>query len=518
MGSLLKENFSWYFGMHYHSSILFVFMFMIVITSCFSQSTSNYQQQYALDARNKQANSLFENTNHSYRIRVKQPISPCQREYTTQYSGYIDNLITNEHIFFYFLESQLAPKTDPVILLLHGDLGCSPVSNSWFETGLCSVKTGIETNPYSFNNIANLLYIDQPSDVGYSYTDGRKASTSEDVAKSLYDILQIFFTEFKQYANNDFHISGSGYSSRYIPALATHVVRENRYSHLHNKLPIRLASIIMGNGFINPRIQELSHYDYACNNGKPFFSNTTCQKMKNDLRRCKYLLSKCRNRNSGSSTNSISCDIASYYCKRTQLDPFIKIGLNPFDTRRQCNYSTPSISYEFSSVVLSQCYPIMLDIERYANRQDIKTEFGVDSIHSKHFQICNRRVPYRFRASNDKYLTDTTNDIEKLLATPVRILVYAGDMNWYNNWYGQRAWLSKLDWIGQVDFNEAEDKDWISYVSGARAGLVKSYLNLTFVRIFNAGHYAIYDQPANMIDLYSRWLMNMPLAKNSFDN
>lgn len=79
--------------------------------------------------------------------------------------------------------------------------------------------------------------------------------------------------------------------------------------------------------------------------------------------------------------------------------------------------------------------------------------------------------------------------IEKLLATKVRILVYAGEMNWYNNWYGQIDWLSKLDWFGQVDFNEAEEKDWYSYVSGQKAGSVKTYLNLAFVKVYNAGFY-----------------------------
>lgn len=80
-------------------------------------------------------------------------------------------------------------------------------------------------------------------------------------------------------------------------------------------------------------------------------------------------------------------------------------------------------------------------------------------------------------------------DIEKILATPVRILVYVGDMNYKYNWRGQKKWLSMLDWIGQVEFNKASDKDWISYVSGTKAGTVKSYRNIAFVKVFDAGQF-----------------------------
>jgi cathepsin A (carboxypeptidase C) len=80
-------------------------------------------------------------------------------------------------------------------------------------------------------------------------------------------------------------------------------------------------------------------------------------------------------------------------------------------------------------------------------------------------------------------------DIEKILTTKVKVLVYSGDMNWYNNWYGQRDWLSRLDWESKVEFNNKKEENWFSYVSGRKAGTVKKYLNLAFVRVFNAGYY-----------------------------
>jgi cathepsin A (carboxypeptidase C) len=170
---------------------------------------------------------------------------------------------------------------------------------------LCLVKnaSNIETNPFSFSNIANILYIDQvivkpysfikkiliqkikPTDVGYSYTKGKKTRTSEQVSDSIYWFLQSFFTEFKQFSNNQFHIAGTSYgknkshltvkgkitylfftASHFVPSLATRVIRENRYATSNGKIPIQLASIIIGNGYIHPQSHQLSYADYACDN------------------------------------------------------------------------------------------------------------------------------------------------------------------------------------------------------------------------------------------------------------
>ncbi|KAI9343805.1 Alpha/Beta hydrolase protein [Pilaira anomala] len=441
--------------------------------------------QYAF---NSVSNSNFKN----YRVRVKQPTS-CEK--SIQYSGYIDNLVTNEHIFFIFLESRFAPNTDPVILSLNGQLGCSSITNSWFETGLCLVqKTGIETNPFSFNNVANILYIDQPSDVGFSYSKGKKPSNTEEVTDSIYWFLQCFFEEFKQFAKNDFHIAGTSFASHFVPSLATRIVRENRYASFTDKVRIQLVSVILGNGFIQPHIQQLSNVEYSCDNDtnkyKPIFDEQTCQKMRTHKSECDRLSKKCN-----------SCKLSNFYCKRRLEGPFYKkTSLNPYDIRKNC----------IPNNHVDSCYSVIRDIVNYLSLQDIKTEYGVD-FDAGTFSNCNKHVKSRFKM-NKHDLVDTMHHIEKLLATKVRILVYAGEMNWYNNWYGQIDWLSKLDWIGQVDFNEAEEKDWYSYVSGQKAGSVKTYLNLAFVKVYNAGFYAIYDQPASMIDLYSRWLLNISLS------
>lgn len=67
--------------------------------------------------------------------------------------------------------------------------------------------TDTEINEFSWNDKANVIFLDQPLNVGYSYGSGG-ASNTDAAAKDVYAFLQLFFKEFPKYADLDFHISG----------------------------------------------------------------------------------------------------------------------------------------------------------------------------------------------------------------------------------------------------------------------------------------------------------------------
>lgn len=68
-------------------------------------------------------------------------------------------------------------------------------------------------NQYAWNKRANVIYLESPFEVGYSYS-GTKDLVWNDV-KSADDVLQflhIFFTEmFPQFAKNPFYIAAESY-------------------------------------------------------------------------------------------------------------------------------------------------------------------------------------------------------------------------------------------------------------------------------------------------------------------
>ena len=76
-------------------------------------------------------------------------------------------------------------------------------------------------NPYSWNREANMLYIEQPAGVGYSYCEGDTDCASDDL-RSAEDNLQVllgWYAKFPEYRVNDLYLSGESYAGIYVPYL-----------------------------------------------------------------------------------------------------------------------------------------------------------------------------------------------------------------------------------------------------------------------------------------------------------
>jgi hypothetical protein len=86
------------------------------------------------------------------------------------------NLIANQnyesHIYFWFFEARKDAKHAPLSIWLQGGPGVPSSSAAVSENGPCVVLPDSKTtalNPWSWNDKVNMLYIDQPVQVGYSY-------------------------------------------------------------------------------------------------------------------------------------------------------------------------------------------------------------------------------------------------------------------------------------------------------------------------------------------------------------
>lgn len=113
--------------------------------------------------------------------------------------------------------------------------------------------------------------MDQPIQVGYSHGSSRVSNTDES-AKATYAFLQLFFEEFPEYADNDFHISGESYAGHYLPALGKEIIKQKQTSTPPN---FNLDSVIIGNGWTDPLIQNEKYIDFGCNEGKVHAASST---------------------------------------------------------------------------------------------------------------------------------------------------------------------------------------------------------------------------------------------------
>ncbi|KAK1048254.1 hypothetical protein LTR33_014894, partial [Friedmanniomyces endolithicus] len=175
-----------------------------------------------------------------------------------QYSGYLDNEEDDKHLFYWFFESRNDPKNDPVLLWLNGGPGCSSLTGLFMELGPSSItKEGkLEYNPSSWNANASVIFLDQPVNVGYSYSGGSVSNTIA-AGKDVYALLTLFFKQFPEYAKQDFHISGESYAGHYIPVFASEILS-------HKNRNINLQSVLIGNGLTDGLTQYPYYRPMAC--------------------------------------------------------------------------------------------------------------------------------------------------------------------------------------------------------------------------------------------------------------
>ena len=323
-----------------------------------------------------------------------------------QYSGYLDNEEDDKHLFYWFFESRNDPKNDPVVLWLNGGPGCSSLTGLFMELGPSSItKDGkVKFNPYSWNSNASVIFLDQPVNVGFSYSS---ASVSNTVAagKDVYALLTLFFKQFPEYAEQPFHISGESYAGHYIPVFAAEILS-------HKKRNINLQSVLIGNGLTDGFTQYEYYRPMACGDGgwPAVLSESECQSMDNALPRCQSLISNCYD-----SESVWSCVPASIYCNNAIIGPYQRTGQNPYDVRKKCGGN-------------SLCYDELDWISEYLNRADVMEALGaeVDSYDSCNFDI-NR---------NFLFAGDWMKPFHRLvpgLLEQIPVLIYAGDADFICN-------------------------------------------------------------------------------------
>ncbi|KAJ1944030.1 hypothetical protein GGF37_002382, partial [Kickxella alabastrina] len=413
----------------------------------------------------------------NYQLRVKSP-QLCDNS-VTQYSGYLDTS-EDKHFYFWFFEARKGKREDaPLILWLNGGPGCSSFTGLLMELGPCRVSPGgndTEHNPFAWNDRAHVIFLDQPTNVGFSY--GSDVFTSLAAGKDVNALLQLFYEGFPQYAKSELHVFGESYGGHYVPAVAKAIresndrVKENRHvaqlQGVDDSEDLRilpLVSIGIGNGIVDPLVQYKYYSQMACNSTyAPVLSKEQCKAMDDAYPTCARMTRACYKWR-----NALACVPAMMYCGNKIEGMYMKSGRNPYDVRRDCEGN-------------DLCYPILNDIDTYLNLPEVQRELGVEV--SK-YASCSDKVYTGFSLNGD-LMKPFHQEIPPLLADGIRVLVYAGDADFICNWYGNKAWSMELEWPGKDAFNQAGDKEWA--VGRDSAGEVRSYGNFTFLRVFSAGH------------------------------
>jgi carboxypeptidase C (cathepsin A) len=218
---------------------------------------------------------------------------------TTHYSGLIPVGTlsgTPGHLHYWFIESENDPSNDPVVLWLNGGPGSSSLIGLLTENGQIMTNDDSLTNPidgvpqvfynkYGWTTKANMLYLESPKGVGFSYCDNAKSAaecvnTDESTAQDAYEFLVNFFESYSEYKTNKFYITGESYAGIYIPMMMDQI------SQNPLKANINLVGSAIGNGcwgnsvgtcaFSSPEAQRISSDFYY---GHGMYSQTLRQEI-----------------------------------------------------------------------------------------------------------------------------------------------------------------------------------------------------------------------------------------------
>ncbi|CAB3399234.1 unnamed protein product [Caenorhabditis bovis] len=247
---------------------------------------------------------------------------------SNHYVGYL-NISSTKQLFYWYVESENKPEKDPLVLWLNGGPGCASLEGLFIEMGPFRVRNAgkrVERNPWTWNRLANIIYLDAPAGVGFSYYDNKnKTFTDDQVATDNFDALLAWFKKFPEMKSNDLYIAGESYAGTYVPMLSSKLA-------LSDEFP-QFKGMLIGNGCVDDKINFNTNILYQYYHGlidETIFQNTvrTCCKGSID---CDFYALSNTNTSCGDQINQLS-------------DTVFYSGLDPYFLYFSC-YLNPKLPY-----------------------------------------------------------------------------------------------------------------------------------------------------------------------------
>ncbi|KJH47892.1 serine carboxypeptidase [Dictyocaulus viviparus] len=434
------------------------------------------------------------------------------------YSGFFQ--VSDTHnLHYWFVESQNNPEKDPLIFWFNGGPGCSSLDGLLNEMGPYVVNfdgKSLRRNPYSWNKMASVVYIESPAGVGYSYaTDGNITTNDDQTSLENYVAIKQFFKirqfqTFPEFRNHPTYIMGESYGGIYVPTLTARIIDGLQ------EFPINLKGMALGNGYVNEELNVDTSIRYAYGHG--LVDEKTWNTLENEC--CKGCAD--------------TCDFAKVagHCVTMVEDIFQFLwsgGLNPYDLYRDCD-PNPSINSKRMTHMLRGIAPgyrlhemmeknesIMdfvraneplygdapclndSDVITYLNDHKVREALNIPSNLPK-WDICSNQVTSTYQ----KQYGDMTSFVKKIIESNVRVLLYYGDTDMACNFIMGQKFADQLGLKRKLGKTPWKFDRQI-------AGFKTLFKGLTFITVRGAGHMAPQWRAPQMYYVIRQFLLNHPI-------
>ncbi|MCJ1367088.1 hypothetical protein MMC16_006220 [Acarospora aff. strigata] len=434
------------------------------------------------------------------------------------------------------------------------------------ESGPCEVveiaegMLGTQPRQWGWDRSSNVLFIDQPNQVGFSYDTRNNgslnlltgdldfpparvpstqpsqtvlngtfssgnanatANTTAIAARTIWHMLQGFLGAFPQYnpgTRPNSTLSGpvgvnlfaESYGGHFGPSFAAfwedqNMSRRNGSIPSNSTLEIRLKSVGILQGCIDDLVQARYYPLFAYNNtygihaisltdqqtaASNFLSANGCQQQ---IQTCRSAVAAMDSQDNGdvATVNQI-CQSAQMECNNKTQGPYYQSGRSPYDITHKLPDSFPPSFY--------------LD---YLNNADVQAGIGA----MVNYTESNPAVQRAFLQTGDYERGNQISQISYLLSLGVRVALIYGDRDYVCNWVGGEsvAFSIAAQSSSYSPFYSAGYADIVvnsSYVGG----VVRQYGNLSFSRIYDAGHLIPAYQPETAFTIFTRIITGTDLA------
>lgn len=450
------------------------------------------------------------------------------------YSGYVTIDQTHgKNLFYYFVESEGKPTEDPVVLWLNGGPGCSSFDGFVYEHGPFNFEAAksdgslpqLHLNPYSWSKVSNIIYLDSPAGVGYSYSKNRSDYRTGDLKTALdsHIFLLKWFELYPEFLSNPFFIAGESYAGVYVPTLAFEVVKG---LDAGRKPLINFKGYLVGNGVTDDEFDGNALVPFV--HGMGLISDDLFQEVTTECKGNYYnpLSENCQN-------------------KLAKVDEDID-GLNIYDILEPC-YHKPAIqeittsesklpssfrklgeterplavrtrmfgrAWPLRAPVRDGIVPTWPEILNSGNvpctNDEVATAWLNDATVRKALHVVEESLvaSWELCTSRITYYHDAGSMIpyhKNLTSRGYRALIFSGDHDMCVPYTGSEAWTRS---VGYAIVDE-----WRPWISDEQvAGYTQGYdHNLTFVTVKGSGHTVPEYKPREALDLYSRFLAGQKL-------
>ncbi|KAM6562576.1 hypothetical protein CsatB_022574 [Cannabis sativa] len=415
-----------------------------------------------------------------------------------QYSGYVTvDDKKKRSLFYYFAEAEIDPHTKPLVLWLNGGPGCSSLGVGAFSENGPFRPSGevLVRNEYSWNREANMLYLETPIGVGFSYSaDSSSYETVNDkiTAKDNLVFLRKWLLKFPEFSNRSLYITGESYAGHYVPQLAELMLQLNKKKKIFN-----LKGIALGNPVLEFATDFNSRAEFIWSHG--LISDSTYRMFTSSCNYSRFVSEYYRG-----SVSPICSKVMNQVGKETSR------FVDKYDvTLDVCISSVFAQSKVISPKQVAETIDVCVEDEtvNYLNRQDVRKALHARLVGVRRWAVCSSVLDYELLDLE----IPTITIVGKLIKAGIPVLVYSGDQDSVIPLTGSRTLVHGL--AKQLSLNTTVPyRVW--FEGQQVGGWTQVYGNiLSFATIRGASHEAPFSQPERSLVLFKSFLQGRPLPE-----